>query len=102
MSFTFTFKPSIRIPAFLEAISDSLVGHKWAFVATIDSSRDTGSNFRHHGYTVEEADGCAIVPASELVEICKQGKIFFGFDEVWVSTERPVACVPSQFSVVGP
>lgn len=44
----------------------------------------------------------SIVPTKTLLEINREGEIFFGFDEVWFCPERPEIPKPDSEYLVGP
>ena len=106
--------PTIRLyngaylPDYVRAHSEVIRTTPWAMIVCLDSSYDMTAFpsdepiFQFRRQEVLMVEGAVAFSGVHLLELLDRFEVFFGFDEVWFFSERPVHAVPGELSLQGP
>jgi hypothetical protein len=96
------------IGATLEELPELLEEVPYALITCLDSGRDlpvmcrTSPELRSSLVSFDFLGDGLVLPTSELLELAKGGRIFYGFDEIWFLPVRPVEPKPDDVYMVAP
>lgn len=93
---------------FLEVLSPSAVGAKYALITCLDSNTNMASlrqkspELKSIANKLEVVGTGLLLPTKLLLETDSSQRIFFGFDEVWFFPNKSIKPKPPALSLVGP
>lgn len=93
---------------FLASLGPPAKDMAFAFITCVDSSFDMPSVLSHSKHLLPIQQQCNLlqggicVPTQFLVEQDRIGRLFTGFDELWLLAEPPVSPKPGSLIITGP